>query len=82
MTIGTGFFGGSSLTENLEPRHLTQWTRVAYATDQPFGDFSGLEPWEARPEPAPVERTEPQNGLTRDELRALILDELRELVNG
>jgi acetaldehyde dehydrogenase / alcohol dehydrogenase len=81
MTIGTGFFGRSSLTENLEPRHLTQWTRVAYATDEPFGDFEGLQPWEARPEPAPVERPE-TNGVTRDELRALILDELRELVNG
>ena len=81
MTVGTGFFGHSSLTENLEPRHLTQWTRVAYATEAPFGDFSGLEPWEARPEPAPVAKP-PDNGLSRRELRALILDELRELVNG
>ena len=31
MTVGTGFFGRSALTENLEPRHLTQWTRLAYA---------------------------------------------------
>ncbi len=30
MTVGTGFFGRSALTENLEPRHLTQWTRLAY----------------------------------------------------
>jgi acetaldehyde dehydrogenase / alcohol dehydrogenase len=81
MTVGTGFFGRSSLTENLEPRHLTQWTRVAYATDEPFGDFTGLEPWEARPEPAPVARPN-GNGLTRDDLRQLILDELRELVHG
>jgi acyl-CoA reductase-like NAD-dependent aldehyde dehydrogenase len=81
MTVGTGFFGRSSLTENLEPRHLTQWTRVAYATDAPFGDFAGLEPWEARPEPAPVERPA-TNGVSRDELRALILEELKELVHG
>lgn len=81
MTVGTGFFGRSSLTENLEPRHLTQWTRLAYATDEPFGEFGSLQPWEARPEPAPVARQEPQNGgISRDELRALILDELRELV--
>ncbi len=33
MTIGTGFFGRSSLTESLQPDHLVQWTRVAYATD-------------------------------------------------
>jgi acetaldehyde dehydrogenase / alcohol dehydrogenase len=83
MTVGTGFFGRSSLTENLEPRHLTQWTRLAYATAEPFGDFDGLQPWEARPEPAPVARPEPQNGgISRDELRALILDELRELVKS
>lgn len=83
MTIGTGFFGRSSLTENLQPQHLTQWTRVAYATEEPFGDFDGLQPWEARPEPAPVARPEPQNGgISREELRALILDELRELVSG
>jgi acetaldehyde dehydrogenase/alcohol dehydrogenase len=81
MTVGTGFFGRSSLTENLQPQHLTQWTRVAYATDEPFGDFTGLEPWEARPEPAPVARPS-GNGLTRDDLRQLILDELRELVHG
>ena len=31
MTVGTGFFGRSSLTENLQPQHLTQWTRLAYA---------------------------------------------------
>jgi acetaldehyde dehydrogenase / alcohol dehydrogenase len=81
MTVGTGFFGRSSLTENLEPRHLTQWTRLAYATDEPFGEFDGLEPWAARPEPAPVARPADTNGgLTREEVRALILDELRELV--
>jgi acetaldehyde dehydrogenase / alcohol dehydrogenase len=84
MTIGTGFFGRSSLTENLEPRNLTQWTRVAYATDAPFGDVAGLQPWEARPEPAPVERSSSpaDNGLSRDELRALILEELQELVRS
>ena len=81
MTIGTGFFGRSSLTENLEPRHLTQWTRVAYATDEPFGDFGDLQPWAARPEPAPVARPA-TNGLSRDDLRTLILEELRELVHG
>ena len=83
MTVGTGFFGRSSLTENLEPRHLTQWTRLAYAKDEPFGDFAGLQPWTARPEPAPV-TAPPANGaeLTRDDVRRMILDELRELVHG
>jgi acetaldehyde dehydrogenase/alcohol dehydrogenase len=83
MTVGTGFFGRSSLTENLQPQHLMQWTRLAYAADpaEPFGDFSGLEPWTASPEPAPVPRPA-DAGLARDELRRLILDELRELVNA
>jgi acetaldehyde dehydrogenase/alcohol dehydrogenase len=84
MTVGTGFFGRSSLTENLEPRHLLQWTRLAYASDpsEPFGDFNGLEPWAARPEPAPVIAGPATNGhdISREDLRRLILDELRELV--
>jgi len=83
MTVGTGFFGRSALTENLEPRHLTQWTRVAYHSDpsEPFGDFGGLEPWAVQPEAAPVAAPAAPDGaeLTREDLRRLILDELREL---
>ena len=86
MTVGTGFFGRSALTENLEPRHLTQWTRIAYASDpaEAFGDFEGLQPWAVRPEPAPV-TTAPApvaGDLTRDDLRRMILDELRDLVGN
>jgi acyl-CoA reductase-like NAD-dependent aldehyde dehydrogenase len=49
MTIGTGFFGRSSLGENLQPKHLVQWTRLAYNSDpaEVFGDFAGLDPWRA-----------------------------------
>ncbi len=49
MTIGTGFFGRSSVAENLHPDHLVQWTRLAYNRDQAesFGDFTGLMPWQA-----------------------------------
>jgi acyl-CoA reductase-like NAD-dependent aldehyde dehydrogenase len=49
MTIGTGFFGRSSVGENLHPSHLVQWTRLAYNRDpaEPFGDFTGLVPWQA-----------------------------------
>jgi len=55
MTVGTGFFGRSSLTENLEPRHLVQWTRMAYDRDpaEAFGSFSGLVPWETPAGPVP-----------------------------
>ncbi len=83
MTIGTGFFGRSSLGENLEPRHLINMTRVAYASDpdELFGDFSGLEPWSATPEPA-VAAPMPAGdvSLAREEIRRVVLEELRELV--
>jgi acetaldehyde dehydrogenase/alcohol dehydrogenase len=49
MTIGTGFFGRSSVGENLQPKHLVQWTRLAYNEDPAvgFADFTGLVPWAA-----------------------------------
>ncbi|MCR8924363.1 aldehyde dehydrogenase family protein [Dasania sp. GY-MA-18] len=31
--IGTGFFGRSSVDDNVGPKHLIQWTRVAYHSD-------------------------------------------------
>jgi len=44
MTVGTGFFGRSSVSENIGPEHLVQWTRIAYgkAAEVAFGAFSGL----------------------------------------
>src|SRR5262249_13734785 len=47
MTLGTGFVGRSSIGENLEPRHLVNWTQVAFNSDPavPFADFAGIEPW-------------------------------------
>jgi acyl-CoA reductase-like NAD-dependent aldehyde dehydrogenase len=36
MTIGTGYFGHSSVAENLAPRHLIQWTKVAWNADRRF----------------------------------------------
>jgi acyl-CoA reductase-like NAD-dependent aldehyde dehydrogenase len=90
MTIGTGFFGRSSLTENLQPRDLIQWTQVAYTADpaEPFGDFTGLEPWTAAP-PVLSQAVTPtyeggtsstSDSLSREDLRRLILEELREVV--
>jgi acetaldehyde dehydrogenase/alcohol dehydrogenase len=56
MTVGTGFFGRSSMAENLNPGHLVQWTRLAYNNDraEPFGDFTGLIPWQAPAGPVPA----------------------------
>jgi len=55
MTIGTGFFGRSSVGENLHPSHLVQWTRLAYNRDpaEPFGDFTGMIPWHTPAGPVP-----------------------------
>jgi acetaldehyde dehydrogenase / alcohol dehydrogenase len=84
MTIGTGFFGRSSLGENLQPHHLINITRIAYTNDpsEPFGDFTGLEPWSAAPDAAPVAApsisAEAQDA--REEIRRIVLEELRELV--
>lgn len=49
MTIGTGFIGRSSIGENLEPKHLLNWARIAYNSDDsvPMGQFSGVVPWHA-----------------------------------
>ena len=91
MTIGTGFFGRSSLTSNLQPRDLVQWTQVAYTNDpsEPFGDFTGLEPWTAappapRPVPTLARETDlavsADEAITREEIRRLIVEELREVV--
>jgi acyl-CoA reductase-like NAD-dependent aldehyde dehydrogenase len=55
MTVGTGYFGRSSVGENLQPGHLVQWTRLAYNSDpaEPFGNFSGLIPWQTPTGPVP-----------------------------
>lgn len=46
MTIGTGFFGRSSVSENIGPQHLVQWTRIAYGKDAgaDLAAYEGLEP--------------------------------------
>jgi acyl-CoA reductase-like NAD-dependent aldehyde dehydrogenase len=99
MTVGTGFFGRSCVAENLQPKHLVQWTRLAYNSDpaEPFGDFTGLIPWEspAGPVPAypyPSNRAAPAPvppadggldvGALREEIRRLVIEELREMAGG
>jgi acetaldehyde dehydrogenase / alcohol dehydrogenase len=84
MTIGTGFYGRSSLGGNLEPKHLVNWTQIAYVNDPavPFGSFEGLQPWSVEPDPRP--RTAPTPGEStdqmREEIRRLVVEELRELM--
>jgi hypothetical protein len=56
MTLGTGFAGRSSIGENLEPRHLVNWTRIAYnsAASVPFGDFTPITVGEPPGGPVPA----------------------------
>jgi acyl-CoA reductase-like NAD-dependent aldehyde dehydrogenase len=56
MTIGTGYFGRSSIGENIGPQHLVNWTRIAYGEDAAgaSGAFEGLRiggrsAWSAAP---------------------------------
>ena len=87
MTIGTGFYGRSSLGENLEPRHLINLMRVAYNADAsvPFDDFTGLEPWvldaatSAVSAPHETVPAPPETDPLREEIRKVILEELKEL---
>jgi hypothetical protein len=115
MTLGTGFVGRSSIGENLEPRHLVNWTRVAYNADPsvPFDDFAGIAsasppdgPVPAYPHAsnlpgaagagAPASAAAPSGAAAadaaavgpevtaavREQLRALIIEELEQLIKG
>ncbi len=100
FTIGTGFFGRSSVGENIGPQHLIQWTRLAYNSDasEPFGHYHGLSSGFSGPLPeAPADGVPGSNGyrtpspsprpsqdtlpgVTRDELRRMIAEELRAVL--
>ncbi|MGZ5404888.1 MAG: aldehyde dehydrogenase family protein [Nocardioides sp.] len=56
MTIGTGFAGRSSLGENLQPKHLMNWARIAYSSDpaEVMPSFEGLSPNVAPLSPVPA----------------------------
>jgi acyl-CoA reductase-like NAD-dependent aldehyde dehydrogenase len=116
MTLGTGFVGRSSIGENLEPRHLVNWTRVAYNADAsvPFDDFTGITVTEQPDGPVPgypqasnltgapgrrpagrapagpaaigtpsgAPGSAGASGVMREQLRALIIEELQQLVRG
>ena len=86
FTIGTGFSGRSSIGENMGPQHLVHWTRIAYAKDQSADlttlDFKSISAIEAEPNIAhhsTDKESNKQTALDHDELRKLILEELRNL---
>ena len=83
--IGTGYAGRSSVGENVGPQHLVHWTKIAFGRDVP-ADLTGLDfdSLAQRPAAVPVAPmpTPPQAAsadLTKDALRAMILEELRSL---
>lgn len=87
FTIGTGFAGRSSVGENVGPQHLVQWTRIAYGKDVPVNlneidlDAVSTDAPSARA-PAPAVYAAPASDTDtarRNELRQLILEELRSL---
>lgn len=84
--IGTGYAGRSSVGENVGPQHLVHWTRIAFGRDVP-ADLGAIDLSETAriqaPPPAPI-TAEPASGNTssRDEIRQLILEELRSLKGG
>ena len=100
FTVGTGYFGRSSIGENIGPQHLIHWTKIAYndSNDISFGNFTGLTcsfqgPMAKSPEDGipQTESTEFSNkqinrpsansqisGVTREELRRLIAEELKQ----
>lgn len=96
FTIGTGYFGRSTIGENVGPQHLVHWTRMAYNSDhsEKFGDYSGLAPVFDGPLPkAPSDGVPhlPQTRLTethaptidnisRQQLRRIIAEELKGLI--
>ncbi len=123
MTLGTGFAGHSSIGENLEPRHLVNWTRVAYqaAGAARFHDFEGITAGQSPGGPVPAypmasnlpaaqsSRADADGGpgalavaghgspgvpdagqpaaaglsdAVREQLRALIIEELQQLIRG
>jgi acyl-CoA reductase-like NAD-dependent aldehyde dehydrogenase len=85
MTIGTGFAGGSSLSENLTPQHLMQYSRIAYNKDasEAFGRFAGLDPLnlpKAAKPAASLVVNNPETDELRRELRKIILEELNAVL--
>ena len=84
MTVGTGFFGRSSVAENVEPRHLVQWVRIAFNKDDAveFPDFGGLSLNQEPEGGSSCSAERPDSGDVRAEIRRIILEELRALTVG
>lgn len=89
FTVGTGYAGRSSVGENVGPQHLVHWTKIAFGRDVPADldriDLSITQP-AATPSPVAPSMVAPTSAashaapsVNRDELKQLILEELRNL---
>ncbi|MDH3673166.1 MAG: aldehyde dehydrogenase family protein [Gammaproteobacteria bacterium] len=81
MTVGTGFFGRSSVGENVGPQHLVNWTRVAYPTTATaFPNFEGLSLYDdaVAHQPEQPRQSSLDQGL-REQIRKIIIEELRHV---
>jgi hypothetical protein len=77
--------------DNVGPEHLINWTRIAYNEDpeEAFGEFTALEPWshldqDAPPPPLDEPASAPESAQIldmRDEIRRIVLEELRQMLN-
>lgn len=96
-TIGTGFFGRSSIGENIGPQHLVHWTRIAWniedALPAQLDTLLNLD----HKGPLPTAPADGVGGLSdrhqaqveqvlpgtlRDEIRRIIAEELRDALRG
>ncbi len=92
FTVGTGFFGRSSIGENIGPQHLMHWTKMAYNSDasETFGNYHGLDAGFAGPLPeAPSDGVPGSNGYVNrsystsadaNGASAVTRDELRRMI--
>ncbi|MDE0307329.1 MAG: aldehyde dehydrogenase family protein [Albidovulum sp.] len=98
FTVGTGYFGRSSIGENIGPQHLVHWTKLAYSSEnsEAFGIYDGVSarfegPLPQAPEDgvpgksryrAPPVGNVAAGGIDREELRRIIAEELRAVLKG
>ncbi len=88
MTVGTGFFGRSAVAENLQPQHLVNWTKIAFDKQSDFDaqSFASLSTHDVEHAAGTGGDTltpeEPAVAELREEIRRIIIEELRDAITG
>lgn len=68
FTVGTGFFGRSSVGENIGPQHLVNWTRIAWHRESDMTVDAFVVPGLRHPGPLPEAPSDGVPGKTRPAL--------------